>query len=303
MPNLTAKMSLYIIIQISLFKKINTYLVVAALFGSLFSCAQTRSAFDTTNVQGTKPNSAFTYVSFIPGKYSYMDIDVTGNIYLITETNQLKKIRSNGDSIAAFNDVKKFGNPSLIDVSNPLKIAVYYKSYSTVVILDRFLTYRNSINFRKENIFKVKTLATSYDNNLWLFDEQDFKLKKINDEGIALRETNDWRQIFDTVPTPSVIIDRENFVYLYDPAKGFYIFDYYGSFKSNIPFLNWQHIAVTSGKLMGFVNDTFYSYELSTFNLKKYKLPDFFKDYTDIKAMNGKLYLLKKSGVEIYNLL
>ena len=303
MLNLMAKMFLYSIILINLFKKINTYLIIAAMLLSFSSCAQTRSVFDTTNVQGTKSNSAFTYVSFIPGKYSYMDIDIAGNIYLITEANQLKKIKANGDSAAAFNDVKKFGNPSLIDVSNPLKVAVYYKNYSTVVILDRFLTYRNSINFRRENIFKVKTLATSYDNNLWLFDEQDFKLKKINDEGIALRETNDWRQIFDTVPTPSVIIDRENYVYLYDDAKGFYIFDYYGSFKSKLPFLNWQHIAVASGRLMGFVNDTFYTYELSTFNLKSFKLPDFFKDYRDIKAMNGKLYLLKKTGVEIYNLL
>ena len=298
-----AKMLVYIIIKINLFKKINTFLILAVLLSCLSSCAQTRAVLDTTNVQGTKSNSAFAYISFIPGKYSYMDIDINGNIYLITETNQLKKIRSNGDSVAAYNDVKKFGNPSLIDVSNPLKIAVYYKNYSTVVILDRFLTYRNSINFRRENIFKVKALATSYDNNLWLFDEQDFKLKKINNEGIVLRETNDWRQIFDTVPTPSAIIDQNNFVYLYDPAKGFYIFDYYGSFKNNLPFLNWQHIAVTSGRLTGFVNDTFYSYEVSTFNLKTYKLPDFLKDYIDIKAMNGKLYLLKKTGVEIYNLL
>lgn len=296
-------MLVYIIIKINLFKKINTFLILAVLLSCLSSCAQTRAVLDTTNVQGTKSNSAFAYISFIPGKYSYMDIDINGNIYLITETNQLKKIRSNGDSVAAYNDVKKFGNPSLIDVSNPLKIAVYYKNYSTVVILDRFLTYRNSINFRRENIFKVKALATSYDNNLWLFDEQDFKLKKINNEGIVLRETNDWRQIFDTVPTPSAIIDQNNFVYLYDPAKGFYIFDYYGSFKNNLPFLNWQHIAVTSGRLTGFVNDTFYSYEVSTFNLKTYKLPDFLKDYIDIKAMNGKLYLLKKTGVEIYNLL
>lgn len=300
---LTGKGFPYFIIKINLLKKTNTYLFVAGLLLSLASCAQTRTGFDTTDVQGTQSNSAFSYVRFIPGNFSYMDIDILDNIYLITETNQLKKIKGNGDSVAAFNDVKKFGNPSLIDVSNPLKIPVYYKSFSTVVILDRFLTYRNSLNLRKGNIFKVKAIATSYDNNLWVFDEQDLKLKKINDEGVALSETTDWRQLFDTVPSPTLILDRDNFVYLYDENRGFYVFDYYGSFKNNLPFLHWEHVAIAGGRLMGFVKDTLYSYELNSLNLKTYKLPAFFKNYTDIKAMNGKVYLLKKTGVEVYKIL
>ena len=267
------------------------------------SCAQKITPFDSTNVQGINTDSTFKYSKFIPGIFTYMDVDVLDNIYLINNNNQLKKIKPNGDSAGVFNDVKRYGNPTLLDVTNPLKILLYYKNYSTVVILDRFLSFRNSINFRNKNIFKVKSLATSYDNNIWIFDEQDFKLKKIDDEGSVLSETNDWRQIFDNVPSPIQIIDRSNFVYLYDENKGFYIFDYYGSYKNNLAFTNWQHVVVTNNKLMGFVGDTLYSYEINSFNLKSYKLPAFFKDYIDIKAMNGKVYLLKNNGVEIYDLL
>ena len=251
----------------------------------------------------TKTNAYFKYIKFIPGDYTYMDVDVLDNVYLITAGNQLKKINANGDSVAVFNDVKKYGNPSLIDVSNPLKILVYYKNFSTVVILDRLLTFRNSINFRKTNIFSVKTLATSYDNNIWLFDEQDFKLKKIDDDGKTLIETTDWRQIMDSVPLPTQIIDRDNFVYLYDINKGFYIFDYYGTFKNNLPFLHWEHTAISGNKLYGFLNNRLYSYELKSLSLKDYTIPSFFEDYTDIKTMNGKVYLLKKDGVEIYSVL
>ena len=264
---------------------------------------QNISIIDTTNVQGIKTDSTFKYLKNIPGSFSYLDVDVLGNIYLITEKNQLKKIRPNGDSLAVFNDVKKYGNPTLLDVSNPLKILLYYKNFSTVIILDRFLAVRNTINFRNQNIFKVKTLANTYDNNIWIFDEQNVSLKKINDEGNVLSETIDLRLLFDTVPSPTKIIDKNNFVYLYDENKGFFIFDYYGSFKNNLPFLNWKHIAVYGNKLMGFTGDTFYSYELNSFNLKSYKLPEFFKDYIDIKNMNGKIYLLKKEGVEIFDLL
>ena len=251
----------------------------------------------------SKSDSNFKYTHFIAGSFSFIDVDVLDNIYLITANNQLKKLKSNGDSVAVFNDVKKFGNPSSIDVSNPLKTLLYYKNYSTVVILDRFLSVRNTINFRKENIFKAKTIATSYDNNIWLFDEQDFKLKKISDGGKLLSETTDWRQIFDDVPSPTEMIDRDGSVYLHDIEKGFYVFDYYGSLKNNLPFINWQHAVIASNKITGFVDNTFQSYELQTLNLKTYTLPVFFKDYKDIKAMNGKIYLLKETGIEIYIIL
>lgn len=43
--------------------------------------------------------------------------------------------------------------------------------------LDRLLTVRNTINLRTQNIFLVNSISLSYDNNIWLFDEEDFKLK------------------------------------------------------------------------------------------------------------------------------
>lgn len=270
---------------------------------SLGVCAQERTNFDSTNVQGVRQDSVFKYVSYIPGHYSSIDIDVLDNIYLMTERNTLKKIKPNGDSTGVFNDVKKYGNPTMIDVTNPLKTLVYYKGFATVVVLDRFITFLNSINLRKENIFRVQTLATSYDNNIWIFDEGDLKLKKIDYDGKVLSETSDMRQIFDEVPQPTQITDRDNLVYLYDPNKGFFIFDYYGSYKNTLPFLKWEHTAVSKNMLMGFIGNTFYSYELNSLRLKSYKLPAFFKDYDDIKAMNGRVYLLKKNGVEVYSIL
>jgi len=99
-------------------------------------------------------DTAFRLLKIVKGDISYLTVDNLDNIYTISN-NQLKKTDANGDSVAIFNDVKKYGNPSSVDVSNPLKILLYYKNYSTVVVLDRFLTARNSINFRKQNIFSV----------------------------------------------------------------------------------------------------------------------------------------------------
>lgn len=245
-------------------------------------------------------DSAFTFLKKITGNYTDFNVDNLDNLYLITSGNQLKKTRSNGDSVGVFNDVKRYGTVSSIDVTNPLKILLYYKNFATVVVLDRFLNIRNTINFRKKNIFSVQTITLSYDNNIWLFDEQDYKLKKIDEEGKLLQETTDFRMLFDSVPSPIQLTDKENFIYLYDAEKGFYIFDYYGSFKNRLPFLGWNNVAVSEKNMYGFKNNKLYSYELNSLILKEYQLPAYLGDYSTIKAINGKVYLLKNDGLYIY---
>lgn len=285
-------------------KKKATYLLTIPIALAICACAQQKPlATVLPTVSSTpKQESNFTLIKTIKGNFSYLNVDVLDNIYVITSSNQLKKINANGDSAGIFNDVKQFGNPSLIDVNNPLKILVYYKNFSTVVILDRFLTFRSSINFRKTNIFKVNCITTAYDNNIWIFNEQDFTLTKINDDGTVISKTNDFRQIFDKAPTPSTMYDNEGYIYLYDPVEGFFIFDYYGSLKNSYPFLNWTNIAITNNYLYGFTNNTIQTYTLRTLTTHSYTLPAYLAMYKSIKAINGKLYLLKDTGIEIYKI-
>lgn len=247
-------------------------------------------------------DSSFQFLKTIKGSFTYFNVDNLDNIYLITKNNQLKKINANGDSVAVFNDVKKYGNPDYVDVTNPLKSLLYYKNYSTVVVLDRLLTQRNTINLRKQNIFYVNNVTLSYDNYMWIFDEEDYRLKKIDEEGKIIQSSTDWRMLFDTVPAPVKIIDRDNFVYLYDPAKGFYIFDYYGGFKNRLAFLNWTNVEVNGSTVYGFESSKLYSYQLKSLQLKTYQLPAFFGKFISIKAMNGFVYLLNENGLNIYQL-
>lgn len=245
-------------------------------------------------------DSSFLFLKKINGSFTNFEVDNLDNVYLINTTNQLKKLNANGDSAGVFNDIKRFGPVTQIDVTNPLKILLYYKNFSTIVVLDRFLNIRNTINLRKQNIFAVNSIATSYDNNIWLYDEQEYKLKKIDDNGTVLLESNDFRQVFDSIPSATQLTDRNNFVYLYDTTKGFYSFDYYGSFKNRLPFLHWTNIAVAEKIIYGFGAGKLLSYQLQSLNQKEYSLPAFAKNYMAVKIMNGKLYLLKPDGISIY---
>lgn len=244
-------------------------------------------------------DSSFNLGKTIGGNFTYFTIDNLDNIYLLTNTNQLKKFSPNGDS-AVFNDVRKYGKLFSVDATNPLKVLLYYQNFATIAVLDRFLNIRNTINLRQQNIFKVKAIAASYDNNIWLFDEGDAKLKKVNDNGEVILETVDFRNIFDSIPSPTKIIDRDGFVTLYDSTKGFYTFDYYGAFKGRVPFLNWRNTEVIANTFYGFGDTILYQYKQASLNLKEYKLPLAFNDALQLKAAYNKVYVLRKEGLSQY---
>ena len=133
----------------------------------------------------------------VQGSFSDFAIDNLGNIFLINTNNQIKKLNPQYDSIGVFNDTKRFGKIFSVDVSNPLKLLVYYKDFNTIITLDRFLNIRNSIDLRKQHILQAKAVATSYDNNIWVFDEIEATLKKIDDNGKIILQTADFRLLFD----------------------------------------------------------------------------------------------------------
>jgi hypothetical protein len=115
-------------------------------------------------------------------------------------------------------------------------------------------------------------------------------------------ETVDFRQLFDSVPSPTIIDDEDGFVYLYDPKKGVYVFDYYGSFKNRIPFLNWKNIAVIGKNIYGFDEKNLYRYSLGSLDLKTFALPPAFKNYTSLKISGNKIYFLKDDKLNVYSL-
>ncbi len=275
-----------------------TFTLIMILMAAVKVNGQVNAGADSS----TSSSSTLKLAGFIPGDYTYMNVDVLGNIYLITSGNRLLKLNNKRDSVGVFNDVKKYGNPSYIDVSNPLKILVYYKNFSTIVALDRFMVFRNNINLRNKNIFSVNAVATSYDNNFWIFDEQDYKIKKINEQGELLLESSDVRQLTEQAPIPTTIIDCDNQLFVYDINKGFFLFDYYGAFKNSIPFKDWQNVSVSKDIIYGFIGNELLTYQINSLQLKKYSFPESVSDFISIKAINGKLYILKKGALRIYDI-
>lgn len=248
----------------------------------------------------TQVDSAFSFLKKINGEFASFSVDHLDNIYLLLSTNQLKKLDANGDSVAVFNNVRNYGKASYIDVSNPLRVLLYYKDFSTLVILDRLLNIRSTIDLRQQNIFQVQAVGLSYDNKLWIYDELEHKLKKIDEDGKLLFETSDFRQLFNEAFSFSGIFDHDGFLYLYDVQKGVFVFDYYGALKRRIPLTGLKNFSASGKFLLGIRNDSLVRYQSDIFLSREMILPPILRQAVSIQFTNSRVYALKKDGLEVY---
>lgn len=228
--------------------------------------------------------------------------DNLGNIYLLSTNNQLKKLNPNGDSVAVFNDVRRFGKLYQIDASNPLKVLLYYKDFSTVVALDRFLNIRNTIDLRRLKLYQVKTIGQSFDNGIWVYDEQEAKLKRVADDGTIKEQTGDLRQQLEEAPAPDFITDQERLVYLYDSTRGLLVFDYFGNVKNKVALTGWQDFQVIGTVIFGRKGTLLERYQLNTLQLQEKNLPGILHNATRIHIAINRLYCLKQGRLYIYSL-
>jgi len=247
-------------------------------------------------------DSSFILVKKIKGGITKFTVDHLENIYILTATDQLKKLSASGDSIAVYNNVKNYGKVFSIDVSNPLRVLLYYKDFSTVVVLDRLLNMRSTIDLRKQNIFQVQAISLSYDNKLWLYDELEHKLKKMDEDGKLLFETADFRQLFNEAFSFTTIFDNDRLLYLYDEQKGVLVFDYFGTLKRKIPFERMKNFKAEGKYLFGTRNDSLFKYQPDIFLSKQMLLPTYLWQANAINFTSSHVYVLKKDGLEIYKM-
>ncbi|WP_121353974.1 NHL repeat-containing protein [Flavisolibacter nicotianae] len=251
-------------------------------------------------VSFAQKDSSFLLVRTYSGDIAAVAIDNLDNLYVVSSTGQLKKFNSRGDSVGVFNGLRAYGKLQTVDVTNPLRLLLFYKDFSTVVILDRLLASRASIDLRRHNVLQPAAVGLSYDNNIWVFDQYDNKLKKLDESGNLLLETPDFRQLFASSVTPQKIISDNGLVYLADSAQGLFVFDHYGTYKRTIPLKNGGDLDVWSGKVVRLSDGAVRVYNPDLFTEQARRLPPSFTPYLHSFTTGNKLVTYSQDSLRIY---
>lgn len=108
---------------------------------------------------------------------SRISSDNLGNLYVLTPTNDIIKYDKEGRKIATAN-FKVLGNISSIDAGNPFEIYVFYRDQNKIVFLDNLLNLRGECDMESIGVSQIACIGRSSDNQIWIFDMADLKLKK-----------------------------------------------------------------------------------------------------------------------------
>ena len=195
---------------------------------------------------GQVTTDQFTLISSFPIKATSLSVDNFSNFYTVGD-NQITKFDKAGTQLQTYDEVK-YGKIGSIDISNPLKITVYYPDFMQAVLLDRFLSYFTTYNFFDLGYQNVTAVGSSSDGYLWFYDNLSFTLKKVDETGKVQLQSQPVNQLINTVITPTFIMEKSGQVYVNDPAVGVLVFDNFGAYYKTIPVLGLQRFARRSSQ-------------------------------------------------------
>jgi hypothetical protein len=194
----------------------------------------------------------------------YITTDNLGNIYVVSNTNQLYKYNIEGKLLSTLN-YNYVGNITSVDASNPLEVYVFYKELNTIIYLDNNLAFRGKTQLINTEVTLALAAARNYANGIWVFDAADMQLKKLNREGKVLQNSGNIRQFVNLNFNPQFITDDGMQVYVADSASGILVFDVFANYKKTIPIVGSNLTKVSLNKLIAFKQNLLQVYKAKPF--------------------------------------
>ncbi len=271
----------------ALFTKNNrTILVIAlCLFYYSFLPAQT--------------DSVYTLLKEIPVKATLLSTDKVQQCYIRTTDNDVVKYNAEGKEIFRFNN-NNLGSLGMIDATNPFNILLYYPEYLTIVTLDRTLNQTSEFNLYNLDVVEVKAIGMSNDNNIWIYDDLAFKVKKINRRGVVLEEGDNLSLELGISIQPNFMLEKDNRLYVNDPSIGILVFDIYGNYIKTIDLKGLTDFQILNRQLIYVKEGLVHTFHLTSLFSNTLPLPPDVSTEDKIHIQQNRLYVLQKECIKIY---
>jgi hypothetical protein len=163
----------------------------------------------------------------------YATVDRPGDIYIVTKEGQIQKFDKDGKLIVVY---RHKGAPTLFDPRDGAKLFAYYRNHQQYDYYNP--SFDMVTSYRIDSAFAIDPwiIAPSGEKKLWLLDNADHSLKKINpvDAEVEVEIVIDAALIEDATAF-TAIREYQNFVFLLNPKKGILVFNTLGKHIKTIP--------------------------------------------------------------------
>jgi hypothetical protein len=225
--------------------------------------------------------------------------DNMGNAYVVSE-NLLLQFDSNGNPVNHY-DEKNLGRLAYIDAENPLKLFAFYPDFAQINILSSKLILQSTIELRGMGIEQPLLICSSkVDYGIWIYDRQDFKLKKIDLNLLVTHESGNIPQLIGREINPRFMTEGGKFLLMSDPDNGILFFDQYGTYYKTHPVKNVYYMQATEDELYYLSNGSFYTYNFKTLAEQKVGLP-VNDSLTAVRVEQNRLFLTANNELKIFS--
>ena len=244
-------------------------------------------------------SSSYELIKTLPIEAELITSDKLAQLYVVTTKNDLIKYNSKGEELFRYTN-NTLGELKHVDVTNPFNILLYYPEFLTVLTLNRTLNQTGEFSLFDLNVVDVQAVAMSNDNNIWLYDDVSFQVKKIDRKGETLGTSENLSNQFSKALQPNFILERDNWLYLNDKALGVLIFDTYGQYVKTIDVKELLDFQVLDDQLVYRKEDTLEAFHLRSLNTQLIDLPKGILKEHQISIQRERLFVKKEKEIEIY---
>jgi len=190
--------------------------------------------------------------------------DSFGNLYSVSNF-KIQKFDSLGKRIASY-DQSTNGKIGAIDITNPLKIMIFYPDRNKVLFFDRSLSPMDpSIDLLSLFDETISLCCNSNSNGLWCYSQNGSKLFRISQQGEITSTFDNLNQWLPKGFVVTQLIEIGDYLYMGDPNNGIIVFDRWGSIIHKIPNLYQGAFSVVSELIFYHRDDVLFYYNPKNF--------------------------------------
>lgn len=220
---------------------------------------------NTISIQGIKQNATTINLSI---EADYFKIDHLGNFYIVKDS-RLIMLNSKGETTFEYSN-SLFGDISSIDISDPLRLLLYYRESNQILFLNNKLAEISSpIELDDVDIYSSHIVCNSSQNKIWVYDSQKLQLLQYNEKMDLTLQGSNLNQIIDDVNMPDILFEKGNFIYLNIPEIGVLIFDSFGTYYKTFPKKDIIAFQVIEDYYYYQIDNSFFSYNYKKFEEKE----------------------------------
>jgi len=231
--------------------------------------------------------------------YKLHRLDHLGNVYFVNENILIKLIASSYKNL-------EFKNPSLgniysYDISNPLKILVFYKESNTIIWLDNNLSpISKPLKLDDLSVSSAELVCNSVLNGFWIYDNKSGQVNYYDKNLKLTAQTPSLTSIIPEGSIPNYLEERNNNLYVNVPSKGVFVFELTGAFQTIIPLINLRNLTMSNNNVQYYNDYSLINYDIKTNTSQSILLSDTISNLLNVQIVNNNLMLFKKDKLILY---